>query len=175
MEYPTQQAIILMQGPPACGKSTHARKYQESDPEHIVIVSRDAFRHARGKYWVPKQEDYITALEQFAVDQAIEMGYTVIVDATNMNPAMIADMVEIARLHNIPVVGCMVHTTLDECLKRDRNKDREHTVGAVVINNFYKKYIDYCQAHNLDTTLATTDTPFSLHFIYNPENATDNN
>ena len=166
----TTQSIILMQGPPACGKSTYARKYQEEHPETTVIVSRDSFRHARGKYWIPRQEKYITALEQFAIKEAAEMGFTVLVDATNMNPGMIAEIVEIAKPLNLPVMGYMIHTTLGECLHRDLNKDREHTVGAACINGFYKKYEDYCRIHNLDRS-----QEYSIHTIYNPENATDNN
>ena len=170
MERNHQIGIVLMQGPPACGKSTRARQYQEQNPETSVIVSRDALRHTRGKYWVPKQEKYITTLEQFAIRQAVEMGYTAIVDATNMNPVMIAEIVGIAKGLNVPVIGCMIHTTLEECLKRDVNKDREHTVGTMVIRNFYKKYEEYCRVHNLDRS-----TEFSIHTIYNPENATNDN
>lgn len=170
MEQITTQSIILMQGPPASGKSTIARQYQEEHPETSVIVSRDSFRHARGKYWVPKQEKYITALEQFAIKEAAEMGFTVLVDATNMNPAMIADVVEIAKPLRIPVIGYMVHVPLETCIARDINKNREHTVGSTVIRSFYKKYEDYCRIHNLDRS-----ETISIHSIYNLENATDNN
>ena len=175
MEYPEEQAIILMQGPPACGKSTRARGVQKSNPTKYVIVSRDAFRHARGEYWIPNQEKYITALEQFAIRQAVAMGYTAIVDATNMNEKMIGDIENIAAEYGIPMFGCMVHATLEECLKRDLNKDREHSVGATVIKRFYYKYAEYCRNHNLDITKAFDEFPFTLHIIYNPENATDCN
>lgn len=172
MEHTTGPAIILMQGPPACGKSTKARTIQEGDPENVVIVSRDSFRHARGKYWIPSQEKYITALEHFAISQGLEMGYMVVVDATNMNPAMISDMVKIAKSYSAPVVGVMCHETLETCLKRDLNKNREHSVGETVINKFYEKYVGYCNIHNIDIIPGS----FSIHFIYNPENhATNDN
>ena len=164
MEEQIVPSIVLMQGPPACGKSTYARKYNEQHPETSVIVSRDAFRHARGKYWVPSQEKYITALERFAISEGLVHGYTVIVDATNMNPAMIANIVEIAREYEVAVFAIMIHATLEECIKRDLNKDREHTVGETVIRNFYKKYQDYCNQHGLDH-----DNEFSMDIIYNPE------
>ena len=55
--------LFIMQGIPASGKSTIARKLQEESPTTRVIVSRDAIRHARGVYWVPEQEKYISQIE----------------------------------------------------------------------------------------------------------------
>lgn len=162
----SNQRLILMQGVPACGKSTIAIKEQAADAEHTVIVSRDELRHARGVYWVPKQENYITALEQFAVDEGLRMGYTVIVDATNMNPNMIRDLVAMAECRHIPVWGWMVHETLENCLARDANIDRRHHVGAMVIRNFYKKYTDYCNQHNIKMEPGTV----TKYLMYNPHN-----
>lgn len=175
MEQITGQGIILMQGPPACGKSTLARKHQGSDPDNIIIVSRDAIRHGRGKYWVPSQEQYISAIEHFSIEQGVKMGYTVIVDATNMNAKMIDQIKVIAKANNIPVIGCMVHATLEACIKRDINENREHSVGQSVIKRFYSIYAEYCDRHNLDITKAFSETPYTIHTIYSPENATDNN
>lgn len=166
----TEQKLILLQGPPACGKSTIAIKEQAKDVDGSVIVSRDSFRDGRGKYWVPKQESYITALEQFAVDQALRMGYTVIVDATNMNPGMIRELVAMAEARFVPVWGWMVHETLENCLDRDNNITRSHHVGPMVIRNFYKKYQDYCRAHNLEMVPGT----ISKYLIYNPLNCQHN-
>lgn len=169
MEQITGQGIILMQGPPACGKSTIARKHQESDPDNIIIVSRDAIRHGRGKYWVPSQEQYVSAIERFSIEQGVKMGYTVIVDATNMNPGMINKIKDIAATNHVPVVGCMVHATFEECIKRDINKNREHSVGQSVIKRFYDMYVEYCLRHNLDISKALSEMPYTIHTIYSPE------
>lgn len=149
------QSLILMQGPPASGKSTIAVKEQAADAEHIAIVSRDALRHARGVYWVPKQERYITTIEQFAVDEGLRMGLTVIVDATNMNPGMIANFVAMAEARHIPVYGWMVHTHLKDCIERDKDPLRAHHVGAGVITNFYNKYRAYCHQHGIEIVPGT--------------------
>lgn len=161
----TDQKIILMQGPPASGKSTIAMIEQARDPENMVIVSRDALRHARGKYWIPSQERYIAAIEQYAVDEALCMGYTVIVDATNMNPIVINDFIAMAEARFIPVYGWMVHETLEKCLERDRSTIRLHNVGETIITDFYKKYVDYCNQHNIEMVPGTV----TKYPIYDPK------
>ena len=50
--------ILVLQGPPASGKSTCARGLIKNNKEW-VIVSRDSIRESRGDYWVPEQEDYV--------------------------------------------------------------------------------------------------------------------
>ena len=53
--------ILVLQGVPASGKSTFARSLVLKDKSY-VIVSRDAIREARGDYWIPEHEDYISKL-----------------------------------------------------------------------------------------------------------------
>ena len=76
--------IYVLIGPPACGKSTLARKMHEED-HNKVIVNRDDIRDARGTYWLPDQEDYISEIEEFEVRAAINRGLSPIIDATNLN------------------------------------------------------------------------------------------
>ena len=54
--------IIVLQGPPASGKSTWARDTAKAGTPY-VIVNRDSIREARGEYWIPEQETYISDLE----------------------------------------------------------------------------------------------------------------
>ena len=66
--------LIILQGPPASGKSTIATKWQSEDPNNRFIVSRDALRHARGQYWIPEQEDLITRFELYMIREALADG-----------------------------------------------------------------------------------------------------
>lgn len=150
-----EQKLIIMQGPPACGKSTVAIAEHEKDPENIVIVSRDAFRHGRGRYWIPKQEKYIEALETYAIYEALRRGLSVIVDATNLNPTIITNLTSIAASFNVPAEGWLVHTEKMDCLARNINEDRKHRVDQVVIYNFYNKYKAYCEANNIEMVPGT--------------------
>ena len=72
--------LFIMQGIPGSGKSTIARKLQEESPTTRVIVSRDAIRHARGVYWVPEQEKYISQIEYSEIVFALEFGYDDIIE-----------------------------------------------------------------------------------------------
>lgn len=62
--------ILVLQGPPASGKSTYARGLIKNNKEW-VIVSRDSIRESRGDYWVPEQEDYVSSVEELQIRSAI--------------------------------------------------------------------------------------------------------
>lgn len=148
--------LIILQGPPACGKTFIASKWQAEDPNNRFIVSRDAFRHARGEYWIPEQEDLITRLELYAVREALADGLDVMIDATNFNPAFLKRFHTIADESGLnEVEHWTVHTHLMECIARDSNPDREHHVGPKVIQQFHRKYQAYCRRNNIDMVPGT--------------------
>lgn len=130
--------IIVLQGPPASGKTTYAKKLHKENKNN-VIVSRDNIRLSRGDYWIPEQEDWISDIEEFEVKSALKHNLTPIIDATNLNQVYIDKWKAIAdnegaELEIIP----MDVPPIEEAIKRDCN--RERFVGANVIFNFYKKY-----------------------------------
>ena len=90
--------ILVLQGVPASGKSTYARELAEKN-ESYVIVNRDSIRESRGNYWIPKQEDYISDIEEFEVRAAINRKLNVIIDATNLNPKTIAAKSNMTKVH----------------------------------------------------------------------------
>ena len=57
----SKRQILVLQGVPASGKSTFARKLA-TEHTNWVIVNRDSMRKARGTYWLPSQEGYIASL-----------------------------------------------------------------------------------------------------------------
>lgn len=141
--------IIILQGPPASGKSTEVKKWQAEQPNTRVIVSRDALRHARGQYWVPEQEEFITKLETYMVRQALEQGYDVAIDATNLNEAVLERWRQIALGFDAEVEAWLFHVEKYECFLKDSNADREHSVGMAVIESFYSKYEALCEAKGI--------------------------
>lgn len=129
--------IIVLQGPPAAGKSTEAKKLHDLDKNNVIIC-RDSIRESRGNYWIPEQEAYISAIEEFEVREAIKQGLNPIIDATNLNPKTIQKWESIAKEtgSTIQYKECLI--SFEEACKRD--KERGNKVGEEVILQFFKKY-----------------------------------
>ena len=133
-----KREIIVLQGPPACGKSTYARELHKKN-QNYVIVSRDNIREARGDYWIPAQEDYISAIEEYEVRTALDMELTPVIDATNLNPKTLEKWERIAGECGAKLdIREMEIPTYEEALLRDAN--RERPVGEKVMRRFYTEY-----------------------------------
>ena len=101
--------IIVLQGPPACGKSTRALELLgDYGSVKAVIVCRDSIREACGEYWVPSRENYISDIEKGAVIAALEHDMIPIIDATNLNPKTIEKWKKIAGSTSIRW-GFLIH------------------------------------------------------------------
>lgn len=134
--------LIILQGVPASGKSTWAKSYVKEYPE-TVIVSRDAIRESTGTYWYPKREDYITDLENAAVDRAMRHHFDIIIDATNLNPKTINKWERIASAHpEYELEFKKFKISYKEALERDemRAKEGGRAVGKETIKRFFKNY-----------------------------------
>lgn len=136
--------IIILQGPPASGKSTWAKEFITSEQnanKDWVIVSRDAIREARGEYWIPKQEDYISDIEHTAVASAVKHKLNVIIDATNLNPKVIAKWTAFAS-DECEVEIKEFYIPFAEAVERDirRGEQGGHSIGKKEIEKFYRKY-----------------------------------
>ena len=133
--------MIVLQGPPACGKSAKAQELlKQYGTDKAVIVCRDSIREACGEYWVPEREDYISDLENSAVDRALVRGLIPIIDATNLNKKTTNKWIKMAEGHDAEIEWIEVVVPYQEALKRDSNPDRKRPVGKKVLRNFYTKY-----------------------------------
>ncbi len=63
---------------------------------NFVIVNRDSIRSMLGDYWVPEREALVTTIETNTVKFALDAGYNVIIDATNLNPETIQRFTKLA-------------------------------------------------------------------------------
>ena len=136
--------IIVLQGPPACGKSTRAQELLvKYGSDKAVIVCRDSIREACGEYWVPSREDYISDIEKGAVIAALEHDMIPIIDATNLNPKTIEKWKKIAADYNAEIEWIEVVETYKVALQRDSNPDRKRPVGKKVIRDFYTRYFPH--------------------------------
>lgn len=129
--------IIVLQGPPASGKSTWARETAKAGTPY-VIVNRDSIRNARGEYWIPDQEDYISDIEEYGVRSAINRNLIPIIDATNLNPKTIRKWENLAKELDCEIEYKQFYIPFKEALERDAN--REQSVGKKVLRKFYERY-----------------------------------
>jgi predicted kinase len=95
----------------------------------------------RGIYWLPKQEKLISQWEYNSIRTALQLGYNVVADSTNLNLATIAALTAIAIDCGAELEFKLIEADLDECIKRDSL--RPNPVGANIIRNFYNKYISH--------------------------------
>lgn len=127
--------LLILQGIPGAGKTTWAREFIKNKGTEWVIVNRDSIRESLGDYWVPKRESLVTSIENYTIEISLNKGYNVIVDATNLNPSKLED---IGVYCNAEIEYKKFDVSLEEAIERDKN--RERTVGAAVINKFYKRW-----------------------------------
>lgn len=130
--------LLMLQGIPASGKTTYAREFVKGKIDW-VRVSRDDLRNMRGDYWVPKQESFITEVENLIVEIALDRQLNVIIDATNLNSNVIAKWKEIAKTFGAEFEIKRFDITLDTAIERDAL--RPNPVGTETIKSFFYKYI----------------------------------
>lgn len=91
-----------------------------------------------GKYWVPQRENLVTEMENLCVIEALDAGYTVVLDSTNLNPIYLDNWEELCEKEDIEIEYKQFYISLEEAIERDSKRDSP--VGEKVIRNFYKKY-----------------------------------
>lgn len=132
-----ENKIIVLQGPPASGKSYFAKELAKAGTPY-VIVNRDSIREGRGEYWIPEQEDYISDMEEYAVRSAIKRNLIPIIDATNLNPKTIEKWENLAKELNCEIEYKKFYVPFKTALERDEQRDRP--VGKKVLKRFYTQY-----------------------------------
>lgn len=133
-----KQKFIILKGIPASGKSTWARKWVKESPKDRVIINRDSIRRMLGIYWVPNRESLVTIIETTMVTLALEKGYNITLDSTNLNPNYMKKWEDIASKFDIEIHYIYFNISLEEAIERD--KCREFSVGKDVIIKFYNQY-----------------------------------
>jgi len=134
--------VVFTQGLQGSGKSTWA-KMKAMDPEWKRVNRDDLRLMLDNERFNPKNENFITVVEDQIIASAIASGYNIIIDSMNLNTQRIRErFAQISRY--IPSVVCEIKSfrdvPLEECLKRD--SVREFPVGEFVIRKTYNKHFD---------------------------------
>jgi predicted kinase len=134
--------ILVLQGPPASGKSTFAKEYCAKN-ENAIIVNRDSIRlMTKGFYDCKNYEDYVSDIEVSCIENGVKHGYVVIIDATNLNPKTINKWKTLAEELNVEIEFKEFYISFKEAVERDikRGENGGISVGKKVLERFYRSY-----------------------------------
>ena len=134
--------LIICRGIPASGKTFWAKQWVLEDPEHRVRINQDDIRLMLGKYWVPSREKLVQHIQEEALIEALERGYDIVIDNTNLNEKVLDNYRALVIDHGNHAIeyNDFFDTHLSVCIERDKNRDLQ--VTEKVIRSFYNNYKD---------------------------------
>ena len=134
--------LIICRGIPASGKTFWAKQWVLEDPEHRVRINQDDIRLMLGKYWVPSREELVQHIQKEALIEALDRGYDIVVDNTNLNKKVLDFYRALVIDHGNHAIEFkdFFDTSLSVCIERDKNRDVQ--VSEKIIRNFYNNYKD---------------------------------
>ena len=134
--------LIICRGIPASGKTFWAKQWVLEDPEHRVRINQDDIRLMLGKYWIPSREELVQHIQKEALIEALERGYDIVIDNTNLNKKVLDFYRALVIDHGNHAIEYkdFFDTPLSVCIERDKNRDVQ--VSEKIIRNFYNNYKD---------------------------------
>ncbi len=131
--------IIFLKGLPASGKSTWAK--EKVNTGKYMRISKDDIRASMLGKWNKQKEKDVIKIRNNLIRLGVELGRTVIVDDTNLNPVHENSVRGIAQELGVAfeLNDSFLSVSPEECVERDLK--RQESVGASVIWEMYDKYI----------------------------------
>lgn len=118
--------IKVLVGVAGSGKSTWSHSFVETRPNWIILSS-DAIREEL------QTDDniYVFATLRSRLEALLDEGYDVIVDATNVSRKNRRSYVAVAKKHEATIEAVVFATPLEECLRRNANRERVVPEAAI--------------------------------------------
>lgn len=133
--------IIMTKGLPGSGKSTWAREMLRKHPGQFKRINKDELRSMLddGK-WSKANEHLIVLLRDTIALSALEHGFSVIVDDTNLHPKHELQLREMAKIKKAEFeIKDFTDVPLETCIKQDLL--RYSSVGEKVIMKHYNQFL----------------------------------
>ena len=130
--------IIVLVGPPGCGKTTWAKLYVEG---HMAKrVNKDDLRKMTHTEYNGQDEKVIKRIRNYAIESWLQKGYDVVVDDTNLDQHVFADMQQIAS--RIGDIGVREHRFIID-METCRNQNENRAVGVVPEGDWNALWLAY--------------------------------
>ena len=163
--------MLILQGLPACGKSTYRESLLKEEPGVWGYVNFDELRHSDPNWtWTPQSEK---AIQDIAFQTGLEIlysGQNLIVDNTNLNHKTLTRWVQLAKKLDVLCEVKFFATPLDECIRRNNERTGWQHVPRPVIERMalFSNLLDIPKDKKLvlvdmDGTLA--DCEHRRHFL----------
>ncbi len=133
--------ILMLKGLPASGKSTFAKELVDREPGKWKRVNKDDLRAMldNGR-WSKQNERFVLMLRNFIVQNSINLGFSVIVDDTNLSFKHEGDLRKLAmQLKVFFEIKDFTDVPIEDCIQRDLK--RPNSVGEQVIRKMYNDFL----------------------------------
>jgi len=138
--------LTAFRGLPGCGKTTEALiMLDAAAPGTLVRCNRDSYRqmlHGTPRFGDPVCEDQVTIAQHAAIERLLRVGVDVIVDDTNLRQRNLRNLAELAwRCGAGFAVRDLTDVPLDECIRRDAERNGQARVGEDVVRTLHRKFL----------------------------------
>lgn len=129
--------LVLLVGPPGCGKSTYACDYLGNHFNTIHLSSDLIRKELWGDEAIQGDNNEVFSLMQTRAIEALNNGQNVVYDATNMTRKDRSYIIELCPRF-VQIEAHIVWASIEMCIERDAA--RERTVGKEVIDKMLKRF-----------------------------------
>ena len=137
MNYNDKPKCILLIGIPGAGKSTYAKEYIDTHVNTIHLSSDAIRKELYGDESIQGDPSEVFSLMQKRAVEALNNGYDVIYDATNMTRKDRANIISLCPKF-VQIEAHIIWAPIETCVERDASRDR--TVGKEVIDKMLKRF-----------------------------------
>jgi predicted kinase len=132
--------VIILKGLPACGKTTWAKEQVDRYPGKYKRISKDDLRAMLdNKKWSKGNEKFILATRDSLILLALQEGYHVLVDDTNLHNKHEQAIRELVKGLAIVEIKDFTDVPLETCIERDQK--RPDYVGEQVIRKMHRDFL----------------------------------
>jgi predicted kinase len=134
------KTVTLLKGLPGSGKSTWAKEQLEKHPGRYKRICKDDLRAMLDNgHWSKANEKYVLQVRDSLILSALNAGYHVLIDDTNLLPKHEQTIRELVKGIAQVEIQDFTDVPLETCIERDLK--RLHSVGERVIRDMYRQFI----------------------------------